>query len=238
MSLFNIASAQLNSLLWLVLSNFVLGWGVFRFVPDTLNAYGFDYFGWKRFKRQGIIGGLAIVATANGIIAAFLKLPAHALPMWASLCLALILVSCIGIWRLDRAFQIIPDRFHTIGFIGASGYLAAGIYASPASLSTYIFGVIAGLLLPVSLLGINFLYSKFRTVDGLGLGDVKALLWLPLAIGDKIWIAFAGACILAGFVQGTKMLFRRKIDLQSPFAFGPYIVICVVASLLSKSLQQ
>jgi prepilin signal peptidase PulO-like enzyme (type II secretory pathway) len=224
-----LAAPQLERILGLAIANWVLWWGVFRFVPDALNNYGFDFFNWKRYRRQNPLLGIGLIAIGNGFLASINTSTTHA--AWAPAGLALALVSMWGIFRLDRAFLIIPNRFHITGTLGAGVFFGENVATTPESWSLPVVAAGLGLVLPLLLLGLNTIYVKARKVRGLGFGDIKLLIWLPLLIGDRIWIAFAISCMLAALAQGLRWVVTQKVDLTRPFAFGPYLVLSAIACL-------
>jgi|GEM_PF-3002265 len=217
-----------------VISNWILWWGIWRFVPDTLNNYGFDFCGWKRYRRQNTLGGLLLLTFGNFIMGAATKATSMPFSALSAVGAILLFVSMWGVFRLDRAFQIIPDRFHLSGFLGAAIFTAGKITRNPADWTTIAVYCGLGLLLPVALLGLNLTYRKIRGTEGLGTGDLKTLTWFAVAFQENVWLSFVAACLLAIVMQCLKLIVSRRMTLQSTFAFGPFL-IC--GTLLVNILQ-
>ena len=86
----------------------------------------------------------------------------------------------------------------------------------------WITGGLIGFLGPLS---ITWLFYKFRGVVGLGGGDIKifgvlGLLLGPLGILNNIFMS----CLL-GSVIGVVLIALKKLNKDTPFAFGPYIIV-------------
>jgi prepilin signal peptidase PulO-like enzyme (type II secretory pathway) len=136
---------------------------------------------------------------------------------------ALLAASLHAVCRVDLLFHIIPDRFQITGLISTAllaGYLIT-TRATPAAL--VLITILSGLSLPLLLMLGNYLFTKLRSIDGLGFGDVKLLAWLSLISGIYTYRLILFAAVLS-LVWMLPKLVNKKLGLQAGFAFGPYIV--------------
>jgi prepilin signal peptidase PulO-like enzyme (type II secretory pathway) len=210
----------------------ILAVGVSRFIPRLINRYGFEYFGYTRPYEASFFGSWLVVA----VLSTLLKVAGLPLDAWSLPPLALMLMSLYGVWALDSRFQVIPDRLQVAGAIGAAGLLAT-TYAMtgrtwPAVAPALTAHLAAGLALPLVLLASNWLYEKLRHREAMGLGDIKLLAWLGLALGPSVYVVFGYALALASAVS-VVMLVGRQRRLGSAFAFGPYIAAGYVVTCIT-----
>lgn len=157
------------------------------------------------------------------------RFPAHHI-----LFFAMAASSLVGVYRIDSATMIIPDRIHVIGFTAGIGHLISLILSGEEIQSIAVnMGIGIGLVGILWFLG--FVYFRLRGVVGLGFGDIKLLGWLALFVGQRMSevILFAVFCGLGLVAAKTivKSFHLRKFVLpggQDSFAFGPAIVLGVV----------
>lgn len=136
--------------------------------------------------------------------------------------LALILVwFLLALSLIDLKVQLLPDRLLLpVGMIG----LLANVYSTFASTHAAIIGLMTGF---VSFWLINVIFKRLTQKDGMGLGDAKLLgvlgAWLGVQFLPMIVFISALLGVLASFIITPK---------RQAFAFGPYLAIGGVISLL------
>lgn len=205
----------------------IIQWGTTRWVPRVLNHYGFTYFDWKKPWFPGLLSNLGLVVLQTGLVHLVgAGRPAAGLPF-----LALMSVALYGTVRLDRRFHVIPDRFQLAGLLGALGF---AVVATPSGLLPTVISSGLGLGVAGLLWLLNITYEKLRKRQAMGLGDLKLLAWLGVAMGPANLAALVYGIILASLVMLPLVLTRfRKLD--TTFAFGPYLVAgCVLQQFLGS----
>lgn len=136
--------------------------------------------------------------------------------------LALVLVwFLLALSLIDLKAQLLPDRLLLpIGMIG----LLANIYDTFTNIHAAIIGLMMGF---VSFWLINAIFKRLTQKNGMGLGDAKLLgvlgAWLGVQFLPMIVFISALFGVLAGFIIAPK---------RQAFAFGPYLAIGGVISLL------
>ena len=143
-----------------------------------------------------------------------------------------------GIWRIDRQCLLIPDRLQALG-------CAAGLYYLGALIATgepwrdqclelgFAFALVA------LMWALSAVYLRMRGAVGFGFGDIKLLGWLSFFVGKRM-IDLILYSIMIGLVYllvstAVKSIKAKKIMLpgsQDAFAFGPAIVLAVIAEAL------
>lgn len=156
----------------------------------------------------------------------------------------LIVGAVIGTWILDRAFFVIPDRFHVFGFVGT--LLSQLNSPTPAAV---LVNALTSLFLCLGLYLFGRLYERLRARSPMGLGDVKLLAWLGIATSaEQMTIGLLVGCLGAGFWFLTKKLFFPKASTESvdsshlsPFAFAPWLLsgigLCALVACFWNSLS-
>lgn len=122
---------------------------------------------------------------------------------------------------IDIKHQLLPDKINI--------YLLIIILPFVILHKPLLFWIAGGLIGFLGPLGVTMLFYKLRGVVGLGGGDIKlygilGLLVGPVGILNTIFMS----CML-GSIVGLILIVSKKLDKNSPFAFGPYIL--VVAAL-------
>ncbi|MCX6124821.1 MAG: prepilin peptidase, partial [Proteobacteria bacterium] len=143
-----------------------------------------------------------------------------------------------GIWRIDRQCLLIPDRLQALGcaaglyYFGA--FIATGEPWRDQSLELAIAFALVGLMWALSAS-----YLRVRGAVGFGFGDIKLLGWLAFFVGKRM-IDLILYSIVIGLVYllvstAVKSIKAKRIMLpgsQDAFAFGPAIVLAVIAEAL------
>lgn len=198
----------------------LLSFLVYRWLPDLVDTYGERYFEVATPDARSIWGRFSAVCCLNLLLCISLLL----LPMNTSFYLALIFTSLYGVILLDVKFQVIPDRLHLVGLIGALGFLATtNNFTLIEEFSFWTNRVVYACLVPFILILMNFLYDKLKGEQPLGLGDIKLLAWLSLLVGDAIFGCFTLGLMICCFWTIPRLVLG-KVGLDSRFAFGPFIV--------------
>lgn len=96
-------------------------------------------------------------------------------------------------------------------------------------------GRILGVFLGGVAYGVVFLIIHLTNPHGMGLGDVRLAPVLGLYLGSLSWAhVFYGLLtpMLCALVIGVVLLLFRKREMKEHFAFGPYMLLGVLAVLL------
>ncbi len=148
------------------------------------------------------------------------------------LSLYLFMVSCIFLCHfiIDIEHQILPDKIN-IYFLAIT--LPFAIYTTP--LYFWLYGGLIGFLGPF---GITWLFYKLRGQIGLGGGDIKlfgilGLILGPFGILNNIFMS----CML-GSIVGLTLMATKRVDRNTPLAFGPYIIVTAAVQIFFPSWFQ
>lgn len=118
---------------------------------------------------------------------------------------------------IDIRHQILPDE---INIYLAVLFFVYGILH--LSWQNMLLGAGIGLFFP---LGVTYLFLKIRGVVGMGGGDIKLFAALGILLGPLgIFYNIFLSCML-GSVVTIVLILSKRINKDTPFAFGPYILI-------------
>lgn len=125
------------------------------------------------------------------------------------------------IFVIDLEHQIIPDGlvFSGIG-ISIIFFLFSNTYFYP--------NVFAGFL-AASLLMLVHLATRGR---GMGLGDIKFAVWGGMIVGFDLFLIWLFMSFLTGGIVGVFLIFSKKAGLKDKIAFGPFLVLGLVITLI------
>ena len=135
----------------------------------------------------------------------------------------IIFCSLVVIFVADFKYQIIPDSMIASGIVGTFLWLFLRVPFS--AFPGYIFsGAGAG----------GFFYLLWRATKGrgMGFGDVKLALFLGLLLGYPGIIASLYIAFLTGAAVGVILIFAGGKTLKSKIAFGPFMVLGAVGTLV------
>lgn len=128
-------------------------------------------------------------------------------------------VACILLAQfvIDIEHQLLPDKINIYFLLITIPYVA---FTTP--LTYWILGGLIGFVGPLT---VTWLFYKLRGQIGLGGGDIKlfgilGLLLGPVGIMHNIFMScFVGAII------GILLIATKRMDKNTPLAFGPYIIL-------------
>jgi len=206
-------------LLYTALPVGVSNWLLFHYLEKVHAYYGKTWF--ERSGDQLKVNQLRkkiwlISANACSLLLILWVSPGPALATTIFLCSLSMAIS-----EMDMSYHIIPDRFQIMGLFVSLGELSA-LYYTDQSLPW------GGLFMNLLFWGVLFLtgliYHKFRNKDGIGMGDLKLLFWMALALPDSYVPAFFIGIISSLTGQFLRSIFAKNPVYQDPFALGPYLV--------------
>lgn len=126
------------------------------------------------------------------------------------------------IFVADLKEQIIPDSMLVAAAIGLLPYLAT---LSRADLINH------GLTAAITALAFYLLYEGTRR-RGMGFGDVKLAAVLGLLLGFPNTVISLYVAFISGALVGIVLLAFHRARMKSHIAFGPFLIIGIVAALL------
>lgn len=99
----------------------------------------------------------------------------------------------------------------------------------------WILGGMIGFLGP---LGISMIFYKLKKQEGLGGGDIKlfgilGIILGPLGILNNLFLS----CTL-GATIGVILILSKKLDRNTPFAFGPFIIVVATLQIYFPSVVE
>jgi prepilin signal peptidase PulO-like enzyme (type II secretory pathway) len=141
---------------------------------------------------------------------------------------AVVLISLSGIFVIDYLHHMIPNRF--LATLLLSGIIFQYFASSEPSMLVLSVDAALGMAFVFVLHQSNRLLEHWTGRQGLGLGDFKLLFVLSVISGQQVLFIFAAATILAAVPHVCKAM--RRGSWQSPFAFGPYLVLAAIPFVL------
>jgi len=159
------------------------------------------------------------VLTGAAVLAAWLVFGAHA----ATVCVAVLATALAVIVAVDLEWLIVPDEMVVLAAAG-------GVAWRGVSDGAFLEAALAAIGLAALALALRWVFTRWRGVEALGLGDVKLMavagLWVPVAALAHFLVA-AG---VAGIVLG---LGWRAAGRGAQFPFGPGLAVGLYAVLLA-----
>jgi len=135
--------------------------------------------------------------------------------------LLILTYALIAIALIDAEHQIIPNKItYSLILFGLVIRWMQGEW-----LAALIGGLVGG--------GILFLIALIYP-KGMGIGDVKFLAMAGVFLGwyNAIWVLLLGSVL--GTVVMLPLLWLRKMDRKTPFAFGPFLVVATLLIIYCK----
>lgn len=123
---------------------------------------------------------------------------------------------------IDFKTCYLPDRLQAVCAIFAIAAFSIELLSSPDQSQALLSRVFA-VSVPICVWAVGSAYEKFRKIEGLGFGDIKLLGWMAVYIDTDILSVLMVGVALALAVNIPRVALR-KIDNQTPFAFGPYLI--------------
>lgn len=138
---------------------------------------------------------------------------------WKTVAAIIFCWSLIILFFIDLHHFLLPDEI-TFALLWLG--LSCNAFHLFTDLKTALFGAVCGYLL---LWLPGWLFKWLRKKEGIGNGDCKLLAACGAWLGwDKLPVLLFGATTLALFVA-LSLMFNKKLQVQSPIAFGPYLII-------------
>jgi prepilin signal peptidase PulO-like enzyme (type II secretory pathway) len=224
--LLDAVAAKTPAVLAVVASYLLVRWATAVWVPRVVNAYGIRYFDWQQAWIPGTVSRWIAVALQGAFVAAWARAGGVACLPFA----ALMAVALNGVVQADARFHLIPDRFQIVGALGAIGALIVLLTRPDAEPAQLLMRAGGGLLVAVGLYAMSWAFERWRQRPALGFGDVKLVAWLGLVMGTDVLLVLLVAMLAAQAVILPMVLLRRR-TMTSGFAFGPYLVLGVLAQV-------
>lgn len=178
--------------------------------------------GWWRWALAGLVGVLWGLVTWRLAPAALWALPAYLALTAGGVVLAVI----------DARTHLLPNRLTGPTFVTVAAALAA------ASLATGAWPALGRGVAAAALVGAVFLGMALLRSGGMGMGDVKLVPTLALALGWLSWSAvltgFALAYLLAGVAALIAVTFRGATR-RTTLPFGPWLITGTMLALLAAT---
>ena len=157
-----------------------------------------------------------------GVTAALFAALAYHIGLHPRLVPALLLTALVvPASAIDLKHRIIPDA---INLPGAVLVYATAVVAQPDRWAELLVGGLAGLLF----LGAAWVVSP----KGMGLGDVKMVLMIGLALGKYVGVALFAAFCLSLFPSVGLLLVKGLRARKIGFPFGPFLAFGAVIALM------
>ncbi len=131
-----------------------------------------------------------------------------------------IFCSLITLFWIDIDHMILPNKINI--YLFALILIRTLMYGNPMA------GLV-GALMAVFLTGsVAYIFYKVKGIEGLGMGDIKLYGVLGFALGPVgVSLNIFLSCLLGVFIF-VLLSVLKKIDKQTPIAFGPFIIVVAV----------
>jgi leader peptidase (prepilin peptidase)/N-methyltransferase len=126
------------------------------------------------------------------------------------------------IFVIDLEKMIIPDE---LVFFGLILVFVCLLLFDPSSLYIHL---LAGFGAGVFLLLLNILTRG----KGMGLGDVKLALFIGSLLGWPLTIVWLFGAFLTGAIVGSILILTKKTAFGKQIAFGPYLILSLIITLI------
>lgn len=145
------------------------------------------------------------------------------------LLLFLVLASClIVIFFADMKYHIIPDSMQLVLLLSAVGLIIVHQSSPLIIIRSFPIILLSGFMVMAPILLI-YLITRGK---GMGFGDVKLAFVMGVLLGPKGGFAALYIGFVLGAVVGTLLLLMKKKKLKQMIAFGPFLVLGIVAVLI------
>lgn len=141
-------------------------------------------------------------------------------------------IACVFLchFLIDIEFQILPDKLNLYLLLIVLPY--AIFNTTPAY---WLVGGIIGFAGPFL---VTYLFYKLRGVIGLGGGDIKLFGILGIILGPVGVVKTIFFSCFIGSVIGIILILSKKINRDTPFAFGPFILIAAAIQIFFPQLLE
>jgi leader peptidase (prepilin peptidase)/N-methyltransferase len=190
-------------------AGFALGWPIEWLIQRFPKGEGTA----PSARRRWVVAA----ATAGLFVAIALRIGLHPQLVPALLLTALIVPASV----IDLRLRIIPDAINLPGAVLV--YLTAVIAQPDRWAELLIGGVAAALFLGIAWL----LYPA-----GMGLGDVKMVLMIGLALGKYVGVALFAAFAISTVFSAGVLLTHGLRGRKTTFPFGPFLALGAVVAIL------
>lgn len=157
--------------------------------------------------------------TAIGFFSIFLRFYPNYLAISYYLLIFCVLVL---IFVIDLEHRFIPDDFVFLGILITIVYLLA------IGSNSLFPDILAGFISALLLMSVH-LFTRGR---GMGLGDVKFAVLGGMLAGIGLFLIWLFVSFLTGGIVGIILILGKKAGLKSKIAFGPFLVIGLVVTIL------
>ena len=148
--------------------------------------------------------------------------PAGGVLLLLTVCLVIIIVT-------DLEHTIIPDKIQVVMVVLGIIYRLLPDSYSPIQ-------IIVGPAVAVSFgLVLRYIFTKWKEVEALGLGDVKFLITIGLFLDQELFISFLFLSGILGII--TSLIWRKK-DQDRHFPFGPALAITLYFCVVMPEMQE
>lgn len=149
---------------------------------------------------------------------------------WTALCALGFSWSLLALFFIDFNTQLLPDNI-TIPLLWAG--LSANLFNLFTDLPSAVLGALAGYL---SFWFISGVYKLLTQRVGIGNGDFKLLAAIGAWFGYQALPVVIFMASVLGVLMGLIILYKRKQDRHTPIAFGPYLAVAGVITLLGGKI--
>lgn len=194
------------------------GYVVFRLTPKMLNDYLLELNPISgREPRDKTLKIWFVLTFILGIVVFF-----QFKSQTTAIVFMLLLPFLFSLSYIDFKTCYLPDRLQVVCTVFAIAAFFIELLKAPVQSQLWLSRALA-ISVPLCVWLVGTAYEKLRKIEGLGFGDIKLLGWMAIYIDTDIISVLMVGVALALAVNIPRVALR-KIDSQTPFAFGPYLI--------------
>ena len=145
-----------------------------------------------------------------------------------SISLIILLSALMGISRIDKKYQIIPNRILMILFAIRILTIGGEIFIDKADMLVVILSSILGVIYG----SIVFLIIRLFSKDSIGMGDIKLFAVIGLYIGSTAILPAMFITSIFALVYGVVMIAKKAISKKDTMSFGPFIAAGTIVTMI------
>ncbi len=192
---------------------------------DLIPVFSYLYLQGKcRFCGKKINPRYPFVEILTGVLFVLTFLYAPVDPLTLKILYLGVISTLIVIFFSDLKYQIIPDRMQLLFALFALGIL----FYQGLTPSDFVLRVLRGFLI-ASPLAFIYLYTAGK---GMGFADIKFALIMGAFLGVRAGFIGLYLAFIVGSVWGLTLIALKKKSFKSRVAFGPFLVVGTVLSIL------
>ena len=185
----------------------------------------------NRFENKMITGKTDVVLSIlSGLLAGTVMalFTIYGYSLVHSVSLIILLSALLGISRIDKRHQIIPNMILLILLMIRVLTISLEIFVDKADMMviflTSLLGAVYG--------SVVFLLIRLFSKDSIGMGDIKLFAVIGLYIGSSAILPALFLTSVFALVYGVVMIAKKAISKKDTMSFGPFIAAGTIVTMI------